>query len=191
MNRSAFVDRYIKDWMIGCEIGGSAHNDFGLPNCINCDRYGGNDTIYKKAEIDLCGEAKKVDVVAEMTNLPFADKSFDYCFSSHVIEHVYDTIAGIKEQIRVSRLYVVAIIPEKTRTFDKKRPITPPAELLQRHLQHDTSPMSDIDTHHSVFTLASFLELCGIIGVEVLESIDPDDRVGNGFGVILDANIQI
>ena len=52
----------------GIEIGKSAHNDFFIPNCINMDYNDSLETVFKKEEIRLCGQAAKVDVVG------FADR---------------------------------------------------------------------------------------------------------------------
>jgi hypothetical protein len=74
------------DGLKGIEIGGSAHNPFGL-DTINVDRYSSMDTVFKLAEIELNGEALPVDIVAPGDRLPCADKSYDFIISSHVIEH--------------------------------------------------------------------------------------------------------
>ncbi|MCG7851193.1 MAG: radical SAM protein, partial [Methanosarcinaceae archaeon] len=47
----------------GLEIGGSAHNPFGL-NTLNVDFTDSMDTKFKKEEVNLCGKALKVDIVA-------------------------------------------------------------------------------------------------------------------------------
>jgi hypothetical protein len=39
-----------------------------------------------------------------------------------------------------------------------------------------------------VWTLQTFEELCAHLGLPVLESLDPDDKTGNGFMVVLDAS---
>jgi hypothetical protein len=38
-----------------------------------------------------------------------------------------------------------------------------------------------------VWNLESFLAVCERIGARVVDSLDPDDKVGNGFIVVLDA----
>jgi len=42
-------------------------------------------------------------VEATLPQLPFKDKEFDFVFCSHVIEHVDDVAAGLKELARVAR----------------------------------------------------------------------------------------
>ena len=68
----------------GVEIGKSAHNDFGMRNCINVDYTDDMTTIFKLDEIRLCGRAAPVDVVAFADTLPFPDNHFNYLLNSHV-----------------------------------------------------------------------------------------------------------
>lgn len=179
---SAFVSGYLRG-LRGIEIGASAHNRYWL-DAINVDRWGGDDTIYKREERALALHTAKVDVVAPGDELPFADDSHDFVFSSHVIEHFPDPIRALLEWRRVARRYVVAVVPHRDRTFDADRPLTPVEELLERHR---AGLRSDEDRHWSVWTRESFVELCEAIGLRVVDSLDPDDKVGNGFVVVIDA----
>jgi SAM-dependent methyltransferase len=45
----------------------------------------------------------KVFVQADISELPFADKSFDFVYCSHVLEHVDDPIRACREIIRVGK----------------------------------------------------------------------------------------
>ncbi len=49
---------------------------------------------------------------------------------------------------------------------------------------------SEEDKHWSVWTCESFIELCRQIGLEVVDSLDPDDKVGNGFAIVIDASVK-
>jgi SAM-dependent methyltransferase len=181
-HRSAFVDRYLAE-LTGIEIGGSAHNDYGL-DAMNVDRFGEMDTIYKQEEWRLAGRKRRVDVVAPGEDLPFADDAFDFVFASHVIEHFADPIRALQEWVRVARKYVVLVVPHRDRTFDRDRQLTTTAELLRRH---DGAASASSEAHWSVWTHESFLELCRDLGLNVIDSLDPDDKVGNGFMVVIDA----
>lgn len=167
----------------GIEIGGSAHNPFGL-DTKNVDRYGEMDTVYKKDEIALCGYALPVDVVANGDDLPFDDSSVDFVISSHVLEHFYDPIKALEEWYRVTRDggYIYAIIPHKDRTFDSDRPRTTLDELLERHTSanHPT-----VDTHHSVWITEDVVELVNHLGWGIHSVQDTDDKVGNGFAIVI------
>lgn len=179
---SSFVHTYL-DGLKGIEIGASAHNDYGL-DALNVDRYDSMDTVYKEEEWALCGQMRPVDVVAPGDALPFADGSVDYVFASHVIEHFPDPIRALQEWLRVARRYVVLVVPHRDRTFDRDRPVTPVDELVRRHEQGFSS---EEDEHWSVWTLESFLELCSRLGLSVVDQLDPDDKFGNGFIVVIDA----
>jgi SAM-dependent methyltransferase len=169
------------DGLKGVEIGGAAHNDFKV-DVLNVDRYPEMDTVYKDAERELWGTARPVDIIARGHELPLEDDSFDFVLASHVIEHIPDPIAALREWARVARRYVVLVVPHRDRTFDRDRPLTPLSELIERH---ETGFTSDEDRHWSVWTCETFLELCDHLGFEVLEARDPDARSGNGFAVIL------
>lgn len=183
---SAFAHRLL-DGKRGIEIGPSAHNPFGL-NTRNVGR-DTRGTVYAQAEIDLCGEAAKIDTVCEGDALPFAEGEWDFVVASHVLEHFYDPIKTLKEWLRVVKPggLVLVIFPHKERMFDKDRPRTTLAELKQRH--SDTlagNPgLSATDAHHVVWILPDALELCAHQGWTVAETQDPDDKVGNGFTFVL------
>jgi SAM-dependent methyltransferase len=179
---SPFVVSYLGG-LRGIEIGASAHNDYGL-HAVNVDRYGEMDTIYKLEELRLSGRQRAVDVVAPGDQLPFEAGSADFVFASHVIEHFPDPIRALEEWLRVARKYVVLVVPHRDRTFDCDRELTPVDELLRRHEQHFEDPA---DQHWSVWTCESFLELCERLGLRVVDVLDPDDKAGNGFMVVLDA----
>jgi SAM-dependent methyltransferase len=183
--RSEFVSGYLRG-LRGIEIGASSHNRFYL-NAINVDRFGEGDTVYKREERRLVLHAVKVDVVAPGDDLPFEENAYDFVFSSHVIEHFPDPIKTLYEWVRVARRYVVVIAPHRNRTFDIENPLTPVAELVERHRDGFTS---DVDRHWSVWTCESFIELCNATGLHVIDRQDPDDKVGNGFTVVIDAAIS-
>jgi SAM-dependent methyltransferase len=180
---SKFVTSYLAG-LKGIEIGAASHNRFFL-DAVNVDRYPGNDTIYKKEERKLVLHAAKVDVVAPGDELPFEEDSVDFVFASHVIEHFPDPIRALYEWNRVARRYVVLVVPHRDRTFDSERELSTVEELLQRHRQGFSS---EEDKHWSVWTRESFIELCQAAGLRVLDSLDPDDKVGNGFAIVLDAS---
>jgi SAM-dependent methyltransferase len=178
---SRFVTSYLGG-LNGVEIGAASHNPFFL-DAINVDRYADDQTIYKNLERRLSGKAARVDVVAPGDDLPFADDSYDFVFSSHVIEHFPDPIRALEEWARVASRYVVAIVPHRDRTFDSDRELTTVDELIQRHRDGFTSQE---DKHWSVWTCESFVEMCRAVGLNVVDFQDPDDKIGNGFTVVID-----
>lgn len=175
----------ILDGKRGLEIGGSAHNPFGLKtlNVDYCDDY---TTEFKQGEIRMCGEYAPVHIVSAGDDLPFKDNVWDFVISSHVIEHFYDPIKTMKEWLRVVKPggYVYVIAPHKERTFDKDRPRTPLAELIDRH-EHPNPPVPDHHGHYSVWITEDFVELCHAMGWNVVAIQDVDDKVGNGFTIVI------
>lgn len=173
------------DGLHGIEIGASAHNGFEIPGCVYVDYTDDMTTVFKLSEIEMCGEAKPVDVVAPAWELPFDDESLEYVASSHLIEHCWDTIGTIEEWLRVLKPggLIYMDIPHKERTFDKPRERTPLAELRERHA--GPPPEFDDHAHHSVWITEDWAELCDAQGW-VLESLwDVDDKTGIGFTVVI------
>lgn len=182
---SPFVHRHLQD-MVGVEIGASAHNDYAL-RAINIDRFPEMDTGYKDEEWRICGAQRPIDLVAPGDDLPLRDATVDFVFASHVIEHFPDPLAALDEWCRVARMRVVLVVPHRDRTFDAGRDLTPASELLDRHERGFTS---DEDKHWSVWTRETFLELCAAADLPVIDSLDPDDKLGNGFMVVIDAEAR-
>ncbi len=172
--------RYLRD-LSGVEIGGSAHNRFQV-DAINIDRYEEMDTVYKQEERRLSGRALDVDIVAPGDDLPLEDKSVEFVLASHVIEHFPDPIKALLEWERVASRYLFIVVPHRDRTFDSDRELTTPDELIERH---EAGFTSDEDRHWSVWSCESFVELCQRIGLKVVETEDPDKKVGNGFAVVI------
>jgi SAM-dependent methyltransferase len=179
------VRRYLSD-LHGIEVGGSAHNDYAV-DAINVDRFASMDTIFKEEEWNVCGRKRPVDVVAPGDELPFADDAADFVLASHVIEHFPDPIRALKEWVRVARRYVVVVVPHRDRTFDRNRELTPLDEFTRRCQEGAEVPEPPHD-HWSVWTLETFLAMCTHFGFDALDHLDPDDKVGNGFIVVLDAS---
>jgi SAM-dependent methyltransferase len=198
---SALAHKYL-DGLKGIEIGGSAHNPFGL-DTINVDYTDAIDTVFKQAEIKLCGEALKVDIVAEANNLPFRDETKDFIINSHLIEHLFDPISAIKEWLRVIKKggYIFIICPHKDRIDGENRNNTTIRELIRRHLgliKPEEVVFEDGYTHSSVTGLPlnerghfnvwdteAFLSFCRYLELDVVDWQDVDDKVGNGFTIVI------
>ncbi len=59
--------------------------------------------------------------------LPFKDGTFDFVITSHLLEHIQDTRAALKEWLRVVKLggHVVSIIPDVRHTHGMNTDATP------------------------------------------------------------------
>jgi len=177
---SRLAHRYL-DGLAGIEIGGSAHNAFGL-NTRNVDYTASLDTSFKRAEIGYVGRAMPVDIVARAEELPLADSSVDFVLTSHVLEHMWNPVLALREWRRVTRPggFCFAIIPHPDRTFDRGRATTTLAELQGR-----TGRPVPPQEHVNVFRpemIAEVFDAAG--GYRILEIQEPDDRVSNGFTVV-------
>lgn len=179
---SALAHKYL-DSLKGIEIGGSAHNPFGL-DAINLDYTSDMNAPFKELERQLCGDALRVDLVATAEALPLKDKSVDFVLSSHVIEHLADPIGALQEWQRVARKYVFIIFPHPDRTPETLTELTTVAELIDRNAGRRTVS-ADPAAHKSVWILSSFLELMAHLKYVVVETQDPDDKVGNGTTVVI------
>ncbi len=181
--RSKFVSSYLAG-LKGIEIGAASHNRFYL-DALNVDRFASQDTVYKREERRMALRSARVDIVASGDDLPLDDNSYDFVFSSHVIEHFPDPLKALNEWVRVARRYVVVIAPHRDRTFDADRPLSNVEELLERHRSGFESTE---DRHWSVWTCESFIEMCQRAGLSVIDHQDPDDKIGNGFTVVIDVS---
>ncbi len=176
---SKLAHQYL-DGLTGIEIGAALHNPFNL-NTINADLKLGE--IYEKEQVALAEGISPIDVIIQdASRLPFKDKEYDFVINSHVIEHIYRPDLAIIEWCRVAKSYIFLIIPHKDRTFDKDRNETTPEEIFSRE-----NLMEYPDGHHNVWRTQSFLEFifCLKEYVEILEVQNVDDKVGNGFTVVL------
>lgn len=179
------------DGLEGVELGGGAHNPFGLKNCRNVN-WTAERTLCTEEEERYCGESLPVDVVADMTALPFADESLDYVVNAHVIEHCWDTIAALKEWYRVVKPggYVFMIVPHKDRCQpDDTMPTTTIEELERRH-SAETSVPEDYKPggyygHRSYWRTADFIKLVEHLGMTVHAWREVDEKCTNGFVVVV------
>uniref|UniRef100_A0A914QWC2 Methyltransferase type 11 domain-containing protein n=1 Tax=Panagrolaimus davidi TaxID=227884 RepID=A0A914QWC2_9BILA len=184
-SNESYMAHYLLDNLQGIEIGGSLHNPFCL-NTINVD-FTNETTIYKQHENKLSnGSFLKVDVIASGDKLPFNNETYDFVISSHAIEHFYDPIKTIKEWLRVIKIggYVFMIIPHKELTFDKAKNRTTLNELLERHKNPDPN-FVDNHVHHNVWITEDVIELCKNQNWKIVKVSDRDDKVGNGFIIVI------
>ena len=179
---SKFADRYLGG-LRGVEIGGASYNRWFL-DTVNVDYSETADTV--PMQLEFAGHVMPVDVVAEAWDLPFADDEYDFVLASHVLEHIPDPIAALEEWRRVAARYVFVVLPHRDyQPYDRRHDLTTVEELLERHREGPRS--EDWRGHWSRWTSASFRDLCERLGIPVIEVQDPDDKRGNGFAVMLDA----
>lgn len=183
--RSELVDKYLKN-LCGVEIGAASYRDFGL-NTLNVDINDNQkvDTVYRKRQLELTGKVSKVDFVAPGDELPFNDSFWDFVLTSHVLEHFFDPIKALKEWHRVVKDggYICLILPDKRKTFDKKRERTALNELIDRHANQVSN--SEIAAHHNVWVMEDVLELCKYLNYDVVEYRETDTKVKDSFIIMV------
>lgn len=87
------------------------------------------------------------DIVSDATEIPKPDETFDYVFSSHVLEHTQNTIAALKEWLRVLKPggILFLVLPHGDRTFDRHRQKT----TLEHHLKDAETLTNEPDYSHN------------------------------------------
>lgn len=180
---SRLAHKYL-DGLKGLEIGGSVHNPFGL-DTKNVD-YTTEENQYKKLEKKFVGASLPVDIVAPGDNISLPDESQDFVVSAHVIEHFSDPIKALKEWYRLIRPggYIFMIVPHKERTFDKDRPRTTLQELIDRY-EGRIIAQPNPDDHYSVWITEDMVELVRYLKWNLVEVKNVDDKVGNGFMIVI------
>ncbi len=93
----------------------------------------------------------------EATNLhDLPDAAYDFVLSSHCLEHVANPLAALAEWRRVVRPggALVLLLPDPTRTFDHRRPVTPlahlQADLADRTSEADLTHLEEILALHDL-----------------------------------------
>lgn len=176
----------------GLEIGGAAHNPFGL-NTLNVDFTDSMETEFKKEEVRRCGGALKVDIIACGDNIPLPDGSQDFVVSSHVLEHFPNPIKALLEWDRLIRPggIIFMIVPHKERTFDKHQARTALQHLIEDFLS-DNKAFHENPTGHDhcwitedILALVNWMINTVHVKWEIAEVQDVDDKVGNGFTIVI------
>jgi SAM-dependent methyltransferase len=178
------------DPLRGLEIGASAHNPFGL-RTRNVD-FTSENTSATAHQLQLSGRIAHVDVVAPDIGhtLPFPSNSEGFVVASHVIEHMPSAIGAVEEWLRVVRRngYVFLIVPDMRRNqVDMGKNAT----LLEEHLRRTKFANSEVTAggaelgHSSFWTARHFIAMCLMRKWVVVAVQDIDDKVGNGFTVVI------
>ncbi len=176
----------------GLEIGGAAHNPFGL-DTVNVDFCDSLDTVYKQEEVRICGKAMPVDIVASGDDIPLPDESQDFVVSSHVLEHFPNPIKALLEWDRLVRPggTIFMIVPHKERTFDHVQPRTTLQHIIDDYYGNATEPHPNPQGHDHCWITEDMVQLCEWmireLGVRwaMVEVQDVDDKVGNGFTIVI------
>jgi len=171
------------DGLKGLEIGRGSWNDYEL-DALNVSPSELEATQHMPTPIDI-------DAFGD--DIPVADESQDFVFSSHVVEHLPNLIKALKEWDRVVKVggYIVMIVPlPDARVKDRGKELT-----TWEHIKTDYDWNLDIDSHpfnsltdyrgghYHTFTPDSLMQFIGNTGLKwQLVGIErKDTRHGNGF----------
>jgi len=84
------------------------------------------------------------------------DESYDFCFSSHCLEHIANPLKAINEWLRITKKggYIVLIVPEKSQCFDHKREYSKFSTLISQYEKNigedDLSTLPEILANHDL-----------------------------------------
>ncbi len=80
---------------------------------------------------EYAGEATRAEFYGDACELPFEDASLRYVASSHVLEHVANPVAALREWCRVLRHngIIYLVVPDRAHTFDRGRAVTDPEHM--------------------------------------------------------------
>jgi SAM-dependent methyltransferase len=84
------------------------------------------------------------------------DGAYDFCFSSHCLEHIANPLKAIYEWLRVIKEdgYIIIVVPEKNECFDHKRDYSTFSKLLSQYEKNvsedDLSTLPEILLNHDL-----------------------------------------
>jgi len=84
------------------------------------------------------------------------NESYDFCFSSHSLEHIANPLKAINEWLRIIKKggYIIIIVPEKSICFDHKRNYSKFSTLLSQYEKNvgeeDLSTLPEILMYHDL-----------------------------------------
>ena len=88
------------------------------------------DNLYEKKLVDVEFILKPPRFLLD----PIDENTFDFVYSSHVIEHTPNPISALSDQLRVTKPggIIYAVMPNKKNTYDRTRKVTPSDILINK-----------------------------------------------------------
>lgn len=121
----------------GIEIGSFEH-PAKIPNAetiISCDRLNREEAqkLFPEVNCNLLDEPQLVFDLDAVGLSHFDDQSLDFVIMNHVIEHLVNPVAAIKEIYRTLKTkgHFVISAPDKEYTFDLNRPLSDEKEIFE------------------------------------------------------------
>ena len=145
----------------GVEIGGPSFiGNYIYENADNMDNIiFSKDTIWSKhdTEYNYYKNKKGKVIINDAVNISqIQDEEYDFCFSSHTLEHIANPLKAINEWLRIVKKdgYIIIIVPEKSMCFDHKRSYSEFSTLLSQYEKNvgedDLSTLPDILENHDL-----------------------------------------
>jgi len=96
-------------------------------------------------------------IVNDAVNISLVpNECYDFCFSSHSLEHIANPLKAISEWLRIIKNggFIIIIVPEKSVCFDHKRAYSNFSTLLSQYKKNigedDLSTLPEILMHHDL-----------------------------------------
>ena len=146
---------------IGVEIGGpSGSGTIIYKNSITIDNviFSKNTVWSNHTDVYNYYDNKKGKVIVnDAVNISNIEKdTYDFCFSSHSLEHIANPLKAINEWLRIIKNngHIIIIVPEKSVCFDHKRNYSKFSTLLSQYEKNvgedDLSTLPEILLNHDL-----------------------------------------
>jgi SAM-dependent methyltransferase len=147
---------------IGVEIGGPSNTgQYLYKNATNIDNI-----IFSKNNIwssnitdeyNYYNNKKGKVIINDAVNITLVQNEYyDFCFSSHSLEHIANPLKAISEWLRIIKKggYIIIVVPEKSCCFDHKRNYSKFSTLLSQYEKNvnedDLSTLPEILLNHDL-----------------------------------------
>lgn len=145
----------------GVEIGGPSYTaNVIYQNATSMDNViFSNNTIWSKHTdvYHYYGDKKGKVIINDSVNISLVENDcYDFCFSSHALEHIANPLKAVSEWLRVIKKggYIILIVPEKSFCFDHKRDYSKFSVLLSQYEKNvgedDLSTLPEILLKHDL-----------------------------------------
>ena len=146
---------------LGVEIGGPSQ----IANTIYQNATSIDNVIFSKNTIwsshkdvySYYGNKKGKLIVNDAVDISHVQNdSYDFCFSSHSLEHIANPLKAISEWLRIVKSggYIIIVVPEKSKCFDHKRKYSEFSTLLSQFEKNvgedDLSTLPEILRNHDL-----------------------------------------
>ena len=147
----------------GLEIGGPSHTNGTQTLYENANSFDNvvwsDDTVWcqqKQTYNFYPGKNGKV-IINDSTDIcSVKDKTYDFLFSCHCLEHIANPLKAVNEWLRIVKDngFIVIVVPEKSECFDHKRQYSKFSTLLTQYENNvnedDLSTLNDILNFHDL-----------------------------------------